>query len=100
MSVSNLSDSRFTFAYTIFPSSLLMMITFSFVRLEGEGGCNSMEAFVAPATKIREDRQETGNRNGKPDKKGPFRGEGISLRQPRIERGAHRWQRWILPLNH
>jgi len=22
------------------------------------------------------------------------------LRQPRIERGAHRWQRWILPLNH
>jgi len=21
------------------------------------------------------------------------------LRQPRIERGAHRWQRWILPLN-
>jgi len=23
-----------------------------------------------------------------------------SLRQPRIERGAHRWQRWILPLNH
>jgi hypothetical protein len=20
------------------------------------------------------------------------------LRQPRIERGAHRWQRWILPL--
>ena len=23
-----------------------------------------------------------------------------NLRQPRIERGAHRWQRWILPLNH
>ena len=22
------------------------------------------------------------------------------MRQPRIERGAHRWQRWILPLNH
>jgi len=22
------------------------------------------------------------------------------LRQPRIERGTHRWQRWILPLNH
>ena len=23
-----------------------------------------------------------------------------TMRQPRIERGAHRWQRWILPLNH
>ena len=22
------------------------------------------------------------------------------MHQPRIERGAHRWQRWILPLNH
>jgi len=26
--------------------------------------------------------------------------QGKSVRQPRIERGAHRWQRWILPLNH
>ena len=23
-----------------------------------------------------------------------------SVRQPRIELGAQRWQRWILPLNH
>ena len=29
-----------------------------------------------------------------------LRGYRISMRQPRIERGAHRWQRWILPLNH
>jgi len=29
--------------------------------------------------------------------------EQKEMRQPRIERGAHRvfeWQRWILPLNH
>ena len=26
--------------------------------------------------------------------------KGGKMRQPRIERGAHRWQRWILPLNH
>jgi hypothetical protein len=24
----------------------------------------------------------------------------IGMRQPGIEPGAHRWQRWILPLNH
>jgi hypothetical protein len=27
-------------------------------------------------------------------------GQQKGMRQPRIERGAHRWQRWILPLNH
>ena len=27
-------------------------------------------------------------------------GRAKAMRQPRIERGAHRWQRWILPLNH
>lgn len=30
----------------------------------------------------------------------PNRQKKKFLRQPRIERGAHRWQRWILPLNH
>ena len=24
----------------------------------------------------------------------------LCMRQPRIELGAQRWQRWILPLNH
>ena len=36
--------------------------------------------------------QETGEQDSNFDKK--------ILRQPRIELGAQRWQRWILPLNH